>query len=709
MLRVITTSEGKRLIAASSGPAAVYYSDDDGISWQTATGLDGPKSWGGFKRGCINATEQTIYLFGNEWDYTNWYAVSTLYRSTDQGKSFTNLGKWRDNSDKCDLWVSRDTISPAFFLKGDSLFTIGANGALSFIHQLTYSDSVSKIGSLVLQGAVKNNTVNLAVLETTNGTAAIIASTNGGLLWQKTGKFMGNLFRYNSFKILRSDPKIISIGTFEAFVSRDSGKSWDHTNGWGEYYGNMEAELHADIDGIDFFQDPTGKDIELISTDGGIFMSTDTLHTFENLTLSGIGTSQYYSVLTSSKAPYFIYGGTQDQGYQRTQDSVSGTLGMYQTISGDYGHLSSSNSGRSVWCDYPGFAMLYADAEGSTSNRTWNFRGKNHFWMPPIVSDPLDSGSAYIACGGDSAESFIWHLTNIHLSQKDSIGAGHWSFDFSGGNVNRNVSAIAFSPLDPSHVFVLTNDGEFLDSIGVDGNWQKLDTVAPGSHYFYGSVILPSRKDVHTLWIAGSGYSNPAVFVSTDEGKTFTPIDSGLPHTLIYGLAATEDEQFLFAATEVGPYVYSKEAGRWFDMSLGHAPDMVYWSVEYIPSLNVVRFGTYGRGIWDFSIDQAKNTVQADSSCPPIPNFNLAAKPPLFSTNTDISIQLPSAGGIAIRIFDITGRLVRTIVSENLASGTHHFPWNGSSDNGSLLPSGFYTCIASGMGKADFVKIDLVR
>ena len=141
MLRVITTSKGKRLIAAANGPVAFYYSDDGGNSWQTATGLDGPKSWGGFKRAVINATEQTIYLFGNEWDYKNWYAVSTLYRSTDQGKSFTNLGQWKENSDKCDVWVSRDTISPAFFLKGDSLFTILSAGSLNYICLLYTSPS----------------------------------------------------------------------------------------------------------------------------------------------------------------------------------------------------------------------------------------------------------------------------------------------------------------------------------------------------------------------------------------------------------------------------------------------------------------------------------------------------------------------------------------------------------------------------------------
>ena len=708
MLRIITTSKGKRLIAVANGPAQVYYSDDDGITWQTATGLDGPKSWGGFKRGVMTADESTIYLFGNEWDYTNWYAVSTLYKSTDQGKSFTNLGRWRLSSDLGDVWVSRDTISSVFFLKGDTLFDFKANGSMGLVHIMTYSDSVSKIGSVVLQGAVVNEKTNLAVLETTNGVGTITMTFNGGATWRKTGKFMGGIFGYNSFKMLPTDPNTLAIGTIETFISRTGGDSasWRHTNGWGEYYGDMKSKLHADIDGIDFLRDRAGNGIELISTDGGIFMSTDTLHTFVNLTLTGIRTSQYYSVLTARQAPYFIYGGTQDQGYQRTLDSSSGRLSMYQTISGDYGHLTSSNNGRSTWCDYPGFALYYPNAESSNANRGWNFKGNNHLWMPPIISDPLDSASAFIACGGTKNESYIWHLVNT----KDSVAYSHWNFDFSGGNSGRNVSAIAFSPIDHSRCYVLTNDGQFFDSLGVDGKWKQSDSVkGPGSHYFYGSVIIPSTKNIHKLWIAGSGYSNPAVFVSNDEGQTFTPIDSGLPHTLIYSMAASEDEQFLFAATDVGPYVYSVESRMWYDMSHGEAPDMVYWSVEYIPSLKIARFGSHGRGIWDFAIKQARNSVQVDSSCPPIPHFNLTALPPLFSTTTTISVQLPTSEAIAIRIYDFEGRLVRTIVNTNLPSGFSHFIWNGSSDNGSLLPSGFYTCIAIGMGKADFVKIDLVR
>tara|TARA_B100001250_G_C19563974_1_gene684617 strand:- start:478 stop:849 length:372 start_codon:yes stop_codon:yes gene_type:complete len=59
----------------------------------------------------------------------------------------------------------------------------------------------------------------------------------------------------------------------------------------------------------------------------------------------------------------------------------------------------------------------------------------------------------------------------------------------------------------------------------------------------------------------------------------------------------------IFAATEVGPYAYSYEQGTWEEMSGNDAPEQVYWSVEYIHEIRTVRFGTYGRGIWDYTFD----------------------------------------------------------------------------------------------------------
>ena len=57
------------------------------------------------------------------------------------------------------------------------------------------------------------------------------------------------------------------------------------------------------------------------------------------------------------------------------------------------------------------------------------------------------------------------------------------------------------------------------------------------------------------------------------------------------------------SSTEIGPYVYIVEDETWIDLAGISAPDQTYWSVEYIPELNTARFGTYGRGIWDFIMD----------------------------------------------------------------------------------------------------------
>jgi hypothetical protein len=105
--------------------------------------------------------------------------------------------------------------------------------------------------------------------------------------------------------------------------------------------------------------------------------------------------------------------------------------------------------------------------------------------------------------------------------------------------------------------------------------------------------------------IGGSGYSNPPVYISYDHGANFSPLNEGLPNTLVFELAGTPDDAYFFAATEVGPYVYITEEGTWQDLAGISAPDQTYWSVEFIPELNTARFGTYGRGIWDFIIDDS--------------------------------------------------------------------------------------------------------
>jgi len=66
-----------------------------------------------------------------------------------------------------------------------------------------------------------------------------------------------------------------------------------------------------------------------------------------------------------------------------------------------------------------------------------------------------------------------------------------------------------------------------------------------------------------------------------------------------------------------------------------------------------------------------------------------AAPNPLAST-TELSFELPTAERAQLAIFDVSGRLVRTIVDATLVAGLHRFQWNGLTASGRSVAAGVY-------------------
>jgi hypothetical protein len=61
-----------------------------------------------------------------------------------------------------------------------------------------------------------------------------------------------------------------------------------------------------------------------------------------------------------------------------------------------------------------------------------------------------------------------------------------------------------------------------------------------------------------------------------------------------------------------------------------------------------------------------------------------------FNPRTTIRYELSSPGAVRIGIYDVSGRLVRTIVDEQQPSGSHMAVWNGLDQAGSSVASGVY-------------------
>jgi YD repeat-containing protein len=76
----------------------------------------------------------------------------------------------------------------------------------------------------------------------------------------------------------------------------------------------------------------------------------------------------------------------------------------------------------------------------------------------------------------------------------------------------------------------------------------------------------------------------------------------------------------------------------------------------------------------------------------PVPNLVLyGASPNPFNPQTTIGFELPEQGGVKLRVFDLQGRLIRTLIhAEVLAPGRHDAVWNGRDDTGRQAAAGVY-------------------
>ena len=592
MLRSLPNQSGQNRLLISAGNT-FYYSDNEGFTIIESTGLEGVTSWGEIYRSTVayhHDNEPVIFVLTKEWDGGS---VVKIFRSDDFGESFYEIYSTSLLSERAyDIWTDRYEPSDIYFLRNGEIYSLSVNNNnLNFIGNAGPSNQ----GENILAGGKDLDNNGEFHFHAKIGSRSYFSS-DGGITWDDKGELPSYTFSRNSFSCSYDNMNLVAVGGIDLYKSLNAGNNWEKVNDWWEYYGDPSTYLHADIPAVQFLKNNNGTELIYVSTDGGLYDSNNQLHNVDNLSLNGLGVSQYYSTYTKRTDPYQIFAGSQDQGFQRSIDYTNSVYDFEQVISGDYGHLVSGDDGISIWSVYPGFAMYYPNASYNTSGVTWDFEMNGALWLPPLMEDPYDPSSVYLAGGGLSGGHHILKLTRNGNSIQ--VDEGDYSF-------NNTITAMAYSPIDPSHRYALTYSGNFYYSSNSGHSWtMSSGFTGPGSHYFYGAKILPSKVELGKVIIAGSGYSNPPVFITYNNGESFESMSQGMPNTLVYDLASTEIENFIFAATAVGAFAYSFEENQWEDIMGFEGPDQTYWTVEYVPEIYTARFGTYGRGIWDFILNE---------------------------------------------------------------------------------------------------------
>ena len=107
----------------------------------------------------------------------------------------------------------------------------------------------------------------------------------------------------------------------------------------------------------------------------------------------------------------------------------------------------------------------------------------------------------------------------------------------------------------------------------------------------------------------------------------------------------------------------------------------------------------------NFSIEISSPTGIADESKPVSDTFALHPNfPNPFNPSTTLQFSIPERSHVTLKIYDVMGRDVFTLVDRKLSSGTHSSQWDGSNH-----PSGIYFLQLESLGQTHKQKIILMK
>lgn len=106
-----------------------------------------------------------------------------------------------------------------------------------------------------------------------------------------------------------------------------------------------------------------------------------------------------------------------------------------------------------------------------------------------------------------------------------------------------------------------------------------------------------------------------------------------------------------------------------------------------------------GGGVTSFSIQDIRKItfdslsvgVKDEKMLNVIKSFTLLQNyPNPFNPTTTIVYELPKAGIVDVKVYDINGRLVRSVLEEHQEMGVHQILWDSKNDAGASVASGVY-------------------
>ncbi len=196
---------------------------------------------------------------------------------------------------------------------------------------------------------------------------------------------------------------------------------------------------------------------------------------------------------------------------------------------------------------------------------------------------------------------------------------------------------------------------------------------------------------VNALAVSGTnlfaGTQGPGVFLSTNDGTNWIAVNNGLPSINVNTLAVSPNGTGgtnLFAGTSMGVFLSTNNGTSWTAVNTGLIEPMDKNIIALAVS-GTNLFAATGLFVWRRPLSEMITLVDNPSKDLPT-HFSLNQNyPNPFNPSTTISFTLPSRSFVTLKIFDLLGREVAIIVSEEMSAGNYTRKWNAAN-----MSSGIY-------------------
>jgi photosystem II stability/assembly factor-like uncharacterized protein len=548
------------------------------------------------------------------------YASSLINRSADNG----------------DTWAYYTVASGGY----RSELAVTANNS-SIVYMLSCNNSGG------LNGVYKSTNSGTSFTRVDDGTKSMLYYYSDG-----SGSNVGQGTYDLCIAASPSDANTVYIGGINNWKTTNGGTTWLINNMWTShpYYNYSGApEVHADKHALAFQNSTTLFE----GNDGGIYKTTNGGTNWTDLT-NGIVISQIYRIGISQTDANVVLTGLQDNGSKKYTGGLSSWVDVYggdgMECIVDFNNTTSymyvTYVNGEIQRNTDGFSSYY------TTQISANIPGgqPTGAWVTPYIMNPTNAAILY--AGYDK----VWKTTN----RGDS-----WTSASQVLSATAKLRSLAIAPSNTNVLYAAAQTNMWKTTDGGATNWSAITLPTASINVTY---IAVKNNDPNTVWITYGGYTTGSkVYESTNGGTSWTNISTGLPNLPLMNIVqykVATDRNVLFVGTDVGVYVKDGSAS-WASFNTG-LPNVVVTELEiyYGGSVNKLRAGTYGRGLWETDIDAALPFAPAFSVSP----TNLSYGNVLVGSSKQDSVTVTNTGTATLTITSVTSNNAEVTVTPTSGS-----------------------------------------